>query len=406
MRLRELYLENFRCYAETTVNLNRPVTLIFGVNGAGKSALVDALALALSVLPGLGGTREFLSSDLRLVTTGVGGTWAREQETQARIGVRVADPASAWEWRLDRGDKAKVTAGAQELARQIQRSVDKKADILPVFAVYGAGRAWRDVPPEDNPAEGRLAGYAGALDAGRDLSGLRAWWRDQDHTREKGQPTPALDAAERAVVGLAGPSAALPIYDPKLKDVIIDLPRLNGRFALRELSDGYRGLIALVADIARRAATLNPVFGPGLLTKVTGVVIIDEIDLHLHPKLQAEALPRLRETFPNIQLIVTTHSPLVLGSVRDNEEVLALEEDHTLQAGPHVEGRDPARILAEVMGAPLRPLHHEQLVSELYQAIDARDIARAEAILRDLGEKWGELDPEVVQARTYLDWER
>lgn len=406
MRLRELSLKNFRCFADLTINLDRDLTLIFGVNGAGKTTLVDALGLGLSVLPGLGEARGLVPDDLRLMTTRVRGAWAREYLDQVEVALSLERPSLSWIWSLKRGARVELHGRASALQRQTQRSVDDANAVLPVFALYRADRSWRAGALEVERPEGRLAGYHGALDAGRDLAGVRAWWRDLDHLRLRGHSQPTLDAVERAIAVLVGPDAAAPVYDAEMKDVFIDMPRLGGRFALRELSDGYRGLIGLIADIARRAATLNPVYGPGLLDVIPGIVIIDEIDLHLHPQLQAEVLPRLRKTFPEVQFVMTTHSPLVLGSVRSNDEVLELMEDHSIVGDLKVEGRDPEQIVSVVMGAPLRPFRHEEILHRLYEAIDQRAFEEAEQILADLSQRWGELDPEIVRARTLLAWER
>ena len=98
-----------------------------------------------------------------------------------------------------------------------------------------------------------------------------------------------------------------------------------------ELSDGYHVFIALVADIARRAVMLNEFDGAEAPARVEGVVLIDEIDLHLHPRWQRVALPRLREAFPRLQFIISTHSPQVLSSA-ENRQVRRL--DRRTDSGP------------------------------------------------------------------------
>ena len=115
-----------------------------------------------------------------------------------------------------------------------------------------------------------------------------------------------------------------------------------------ELSDGYHMFIALVADIARRAVMLNEIDGTEAPARVEGVVLIDELDLHLHPRWQREALPSLRRAFPRLQFIITTHSPQILSSA-ENCQVRRLvngrlQEDHVF-----VEGRDTNAILREYM---------------------------------------------------------
>lgn len=404
MLIRKLNLKNFRCFKSLTLELDRQVTLIFGVNGAGKSALVRALALALNPLPGVGEAPSPRLSDLRFETTRNGEAYSREHLTKGHVDLRIEDPALRWRIDFSRGEAATFSGRHLDFARSIQRRIEENAP-LPLIAIYGAHRAWGDTPAGEIGV-GRLPGYAGALDAGRDLSALRAWWRDRDHHREKGGTSPTLDAAERAVQIFCGEGAAPPGYDTDLQDVVVDLPGLGGRFALSELSDGYRGLIGLVVDLASRAALLNPQAGGDLLQTITGVVVIDELDLHLHPQLQGEVLPALRRTFPSLQFIVTTHSPLVLGSAADNQDVLRLGEDHEVTRGLPVEGRSAGEISDDVMGAPPRPRASEEALRRLYAAIDAREFELADQLLADIARRWSEQDPDVTRARAYLDWER
>lgn len=355
MRLRQLSLKNFRCFEALDLDLDRDVTLLFGVNGAGKSALVHALALALSRLPGTASDLALQDSDLRRVTTGQGDLWNWEYAQETAIGLTLKEPTLRWQLSLTRGGSPGWTGPSAKFQRDIQTRVDEPAP-LPLVAVYRATRAWRDAPPSASPPEGRLAGYAGALDAGNDLAGLRAWWRDLDHHRRSEKPAPALDAAERAVSALVGPGAATPTYDTDERDVVVHIPALNGRFPLRALSDGYRGLIALVCDLARRAAQLNPLAGPELLSTVSGVVVIDEIDLHLHPIWQTTVLPDLVRAFPNVQFVVTTHSEQVISSMR-KEQVRALvsrQGEVLVETVDFAQGASGERVLTELMDVPDR----------------------------------------------------
>ena len=328
-------------------------------------------------------------------------------EERVELSLSLADPDFQWSLALDRGGVQEHAGSHGAFAKRLRRATSDRVSEAPVFAVYRAGRAWGDALPVGELPPDRLHGYRHALDAGRDLADLRAWWQNMDHRRLTGEALPVFDAVARAVARLGGEAASLPLYDPKLaNDILIDLPHLGGRFAMRELSDGYRGLIGLVADVARRAAQLNPQPAADVLREVTGVVVIDELDLHLHPKLQGEALPLLRATFPKLQFIVTTHSPLVLGSVADNDEVVKLGVDHSAERGQLVEGRSPERIITDVMGAKARPAAMEAALQALYRAIDKRRFAEAGSLLAELSRKWGSLDPDVVHAQTTLDWER
>ena len=177
----------------------------------------------------------------------------------------------------------------------------------------------------------------------------------------------------------------------------------NGKVALwSELSDGYHLFLALVADIARRAIMLNESDGGDAPAKVEGVVLIDEIDLHLHPRWQRVVLDGLRKAFPRLQFIVTTHSPQVLSSAQ-NRQVRRLVKGKIQKQGVFVEGRDSNAILREVMTTDDRDESGTQELRDLYDAIDQGERTNASVIFNRLIELWGDLDPELIRARGLMD---
>ncbi|MFM6310274.1 MAG: AAA family ATPase, partial [Dolichospermum sp.] len=142
----------------------------------------------------------------------------------------------------------------------------------------------------------------------------------------------------------------------------------NGEnFKLDQLSDGEKTLLMIVVDIARRLAILNPsITNPWeLLEKGTGIILIDEIDLHLHPQWQRIVIPSFRKTFPHCQFIVTTHSPQVLSGV--NRENVFILEDSEIVETPHTFGRDSNSILSEVMGVEKRPVKMQERIDKCFE---------------------------------------
>lgn len=170
-------------------------------------------------------------------------------------------------------------------------------------------------------------------------------------------------------------------------------------FAFNQLSEGERSLLAMVADIARRLAIAN--VGPDPLAGA-GIVMIDEIELHLHPKWQAEVLDRLLGVFPSLQFIVTTHSPLVLTDVKA-EQVRVFEGFKVYAPAHPVQGRDAGSILAEVFQTNPLPTETQDAVSQISSLIDADRFDEARAKLEELESKLGGLDVEVTRLRTAID---
>jgi predicted ATP-binding protein involved in virulence len=179
----------------------------------------------------------------------------------------------------------------------------------------------------------------------------------------------------------------------------------NGHLApWSELSDGYHMFIALVADIARRAVLLNEIDGAEAPARVEGVVLIYELDLHLHPRWQRVALPRLREAFPRLQLVVTTHSPQVLSSA-ENRQVRWLLNGEIHEDQVFVEGRDTNAILREYMQTEDRDVKGTRELQALHNAIDQGDRAEAERLYNELLTRWNDLDPALIRAKALIDSE-
>jgi predicted ATP-binding protein involved in virulence len=170
------------------------------------------------------------------------------------------------------------------------------------------------------------------------------------------------------------------------------------------LSDGERSLLAMVGDLSRKLSEIshnNPLEIPAL-------VLIDEIELHLHPAWQRMIIPRLTKTFPNCQFIVTTHSPQVLSHV-DPEciHILDYEGDNVIVKRPENSfGLDSNRILEDILGVPKRPQEIQDEMLELFKTINNNDLETAKKIVHELGNKIGINEPELVKAEaTIKRWE-
>ena len=163
-------------------------------------------------------------------------------------------------------------------------------------------------------------------------------------------------------------------------------------------------MVAMVADIAWRTAVLNPQHGAEANLLTEGIVLIDELDLHLHPSWQRRVVRDLRRTFPRIQFIVTTHSPQIVASV-SRAQIRLLDHNRLVAEEPHVEGRDSNAILEDVFGVPSRPEEVEDEIKALYRLIEDEDFATARKQLAVLQERLGPDDEAMIRARWILDTE-
>jgi hypothetical protein len=168
-------------------------------------------------------------------------------------------------------------------------------------------------------------------------------------------------------------------------------------FFLDQLSAGERGLLALVADLARRLAVAFPHAADPLAQEA--LVLIDEVELHLHPAWQRRVLPSLRRTFPNCQFIVTTHSPQVISEV-PTDAVVLLSDFKFYPPPTPTSGRDSNAILELVLGVPDRPEDVARAFDEVRDLIDDERFAEARARLDALRDRVTEHDGEWLQLST------
>ncbi|MBF0551845.1 MAG: AAA family ATPase, partial [Deltaproteobacteria bacterium] len=168
-----------------------------------------------------------------------------------------------------------------------------------------------------------------------------------------------------------------------------------------QLSDGEKCLLALVSDLARRLAMVNP----GLPDPLQGeaVVLIDEVDLHLHPKWQRSVIDQFERTFPNCQFILTTHSPQILSHVKpESVFILTREQGRVAVVRPaETFGLDSNRVLEEVLDVPERPQEIKDKLSEIFNQLDLGRLDETARLLQELKEQIGD-DPELIKAGVIL----
>jgi predicted ATP-binding protein involved in virulence len=178
----------------------------------------------------------------------------------------------------------------------------------------------------------------------------------------------------------------------------------NGqRIRVDQMSDGEKCLFALVGDLSRRLAIANPAAQDPLLGE--GIVLIDEIDLHLHPSWQRTILKGLKETFPKCQFVISTHSPQVFGEAEASAvRILVVDEVNELQAKVPNQalGLDAAEILEELMGTDRRNSETSTGLNAIYQLVEAKDLEGARSRIEEMsGELNGDI-PELVRARSLI----
>ena len=409
-RFHEIRVGNYRCFEELRLPLDEETTVLFAENGGGKTALLKALAMGLAVFqPGSPKTLKLdARRDPRMRTLDENGrrepagpckvTWtASVGETESVTWSTAVQPASG-----------RKTNQHQPILEALER-VRVPGDRWPLFAWYGVDRLERrhnGLRRLERTGD-RWEAYASALDPNLDEVPLLQWLQDEmlgDVVRRQQEERERFlhQAVMEATVG-ATPGVTNAWYDPRSQGPVVRFE--NGHVAKwSELSDGYHVFIALVADIARRAVMLNESDGADAPARVEGVVLIDELDLHLHPRWQRVALPGLRDAFPRLQLVVTTHSPQVLSSAK-NRHVRRLFDGKLQEDQVFVQSRDTNAILREYMLTEDRDTQGAHELQTLHDFIDQGRHEDAARLYEKLLTRWGDLDPDLIRAKALMDLE-
>jgi len=403
MRLRTLTLENFRGFKSLKLTFEPEVTVLVGINGSGKSTILDALAVALSQLatgirtsPGRG--RRFSDADVH------------KGAPHTRVTLTTEVMGKELEWSIAHvrtGYPREVSSHLSELREvidRIQASIrDGEAVHLPLAVYYPVNRAVLDIPKRirERHSFSSLSAYDEALVGGEgNFRRFFEWFREREDLENenkvrRNQPTLFTDPQLNAV------RKAIERFMPDFRDLRIErapqrmlVSKRGETFAVEQLSDGEKCMLALVGDLARRLVLANE--GSSSPLDEPAVVLIDEIDLHLHPGWQRDVVGRLRETFPKTQFVLTTHSPQVLSTV-PARCVRLLENFEVCDAPAETEGGDSNAILADVMGVSERPAWVEELIGSISRCIDDDDLDGAKRYLAELEGKRSHRDAEFVR---------
>lgn len=430
MKLESLSLAHCGGFEQLDIAFEPDVTLIAGVNGVGKSTILHALTVLLSrALPEFTPSR---SAPLYFTDDDIYGDKG-SLEASARIQID-GQTINAGVQRLraadENGDRvmllrrAEVATGATDFAQALSARTltgeleagmketraalaTLKSAAHPPLAVYFSPK--RQLPgqprrlPEAKPFDPSIA-YGRALnDREVELREFMHWFRTQEKLGAASEPRRlrVLDAL-RAVVGELVPEFSnLRIQEQPRLGFVVD--KRGHPFYLHQLSDGERGLLALVFDLTRRLAIANP-DSDNPIAEGVALVMIDEIELHLHPKWQRDVLQRLREIFKACQFVVTTHSPLVLGEVsaRCVRFLEFVDGKVAVTVPTEAYGMDANRILQEFMGAPVRNRQVEGELKALFELIDQERFDDARTAIAALEHKLGEDEPELTRASSLI----
>lgn len=433
MKIDKIKIVNFKIFDETEFKFDENFNIIIGINGSGKTSLLRALAISLAgwanaYIKHKDNLRPIEENEVREIQ--IDGRFDKTKETFIKtwgsVGIidRYGNYRRNSEYILKRrkieNEDTSLSADIKyyrssdnyplnfsNLSSDILRHIEKGNYFdLPIIAFYECNRLWLsenelNIEASAKAQYSRFDPYVDCFHTGADHKAIGEWLLKYELVKlQQKKETPVLEAIKNAARNALENCTDIS-FDFKEGRVIVDFED-DKSIPFEHLSDGQRTLLGLFCDIARRAAILNPHFEGEANELTNGVVLIDELDLHLHPKWQMNIIGNLRKTFPNIQFICTTHSPILLRSI-EKEKIIILENGEQSKLEFFTKGRDINSILSDLMGVSKRTKEYEDKVDNLFGFLEDENIEKSEEILNELKKDYGEKDSVVQEAQIMLD---
>ncbi len=427
MYLKKLRLINFRRFSgDHTIEFDRKLTVFAANNGAGKTSMLDAIAYAfgpfLTQFPKIKGnaptdtdvsfTREkdqpfaLISAELYKKDENCNISVSTEWDRIKRLNPAAKAIRNVQNKLLGMGYEVKGHTDIHHEAYYLLDKIDTEI-IFPIIAYYGTGRILNEIPPRGRAFAKefhRYQAYEDCLSSNSKFGRLFSHFytledlerREITAQKDFMHRNPQLEAIRKAI------TACIPEYElpkTKLAPFRFVLTSLSDgkEYDIKLLSDGYKTTISMVMDIAMRMVQANPHLGTEVL-QTPGIVLIDEIELHLHPSWQQRILLDLQRTFPNVQFICTSHSPQVLSTVKQESIRLITDEGNILtgeQVGVHTYGAQSYLIMEDLMKVSPNPRvsEVEELKAKLMQRLKVGDLQIDDSEIVKLENYVGKEDP-------------
>jgi predicted ATP-binding protein involved in virulence len=452
VKLSRLGLRDYRCFRFIDIDFHPQVTVLVAPNGAGKTSILDAIAVAYGPFVGAfdeATGKHFETRDIR--QTAMRETASNEMEyaahgtrlqAEGNIPGSVIDSlsegmSSVWARSLSSSPKAKTTIkdakSLVEYGKRLQEAARTPGVqvLLPLITYYGTGRLWQQkklTESKKSQRTSRTVGYTDCLDPASSYKSFVEWFRywcvSSKEARikalEMGESLTVsefdhfIKSVSQAVNACIAPAGWCDIDFSLAKESLVAHHPEFGELPVEQLSDGIRNMIGMVADIAFRATKLNGHLGQRAAQETPGIVLIDEVDMHLHPEWQQAVIPSLTKAFPKLQFIVTTHSPQVLSTVESDSvrviyNIRDPESGHifTRVARPEwqTKGVASADLLARIMNVnPVPDVAESRWVNQ-YQALIQQNLHESIeglALRHKLQQHFGDAHPLMLECNRLI----
>ena len=393
MYLKKIHMENYKAIEKLDIDLKSGVNLLIGDNGAGKTSVLEGIAVALGGLfvnvAGVS-TKNIVKDDVRMNIKPMGdssttieycepvltGCTLCVTEEQDFTWNRIKEEVSATHTKID--DK--------NVCVWMKKLTNNSDTTLPLISFQSAARAWKVRRGDFGTAlkkklDDRRCGYIGCLDSSMDVKSIQQWCLKQEVVRSNKGTVREYEMFKNIVASFMKEINELTMvpsiyYSPQFDELVYKEDKTE--MPISKLSAGYQSLLWMIMDLAYRVCMLNPELESK--DQIMGIVLIDEIDLHLHPKWQWNVTDALRKTFASVQFIIATHSPIVISASKEANLIL-LDDTRTVSYLPDCYGYEVEDVLCYRQESVSRPKQVKTLIDEIENAIDDIDFNKADAAL-------------------------
>lgn len=409
MKINRLDIKGFGPINNISLELGGKSTVIFGVNGTGKSSVLKAVNLLYANIINRVVNRKELKQNYSLQLQDI-----KYGKLAAKIVAEFLLEGETIKYYRSMirktGRKIHDLDSLKRIVETFQSKYisDEEQDNIPVFVNYGTNRLVLDIPLRIRTKHefDIYSAFEKAIENRIDFRVFFEWFRNQEDYENEckiangnlGQKDLALEAVRRAVIAMLDGCSNLRVVRKPRLEMKIDKDGIA--LNVSQLSDGEKCTMALFGDLARRLTIANPNLEDPLQGE--GVVLIDEVELHMHPSWQRKVLKCLEQTFPNIQFILTTHSPIVLSEIDDNYNLFFMHrEKDGVEALLYnrLDGYDTNAILEEFMETASVNPNTKVLIQSIYSCIQQKRYEEAEEKIVELAELTSENHPDVITAR-------
>lgn len=415
VHIKRVELEGFRGISRLEMHFNRDITVLIGRNGIGKTSVLDAMACVLTAVQNTWPTDdspghlrdiplEFKDRKIGQDDGSVEVTF--ELDGQVRSGVTLAEVSIGTSFSHNK--TGQVHPSLYNFWKLLQNT-DLRDQPRTLMVYYRQDRGFENstyVSTGSSVQQVINTSLQGDLQA---LSNLQTWWdkRDAEEARNVRDRDPAFRdpqlEAIRAVIKEIDGFEAISFSSAGNEEGLFFKKVTGDYIHISKLSSGEKSFIILLADLGRRLQVVSPFEKLG---EISGIVLIDEIELNLHPHWQSKIIPTLRRVFSSCQFIITTHSPQVVSAIdSDHVTIMYLDEDGVVdvQKPLRTKGQTSNYLLEGVFGASERYPESDNLIDAFNMAIDRKDFSRAEELLERITRSIEGEPPEMFVLRKRLD---